>query len=291
MIDPDSRVAGGGVAALKSAGIAVTVGVLEPEAQALNRGFVLSRTQGRPLVTLKLATTLDGKIATASGESRWITGPDARQDSHLLRMTHDAILVGIGTALADDPALTCRLPGITDQPMRVVMDGQGRLPSSAKLADSAVQTLQFVAQQGAGAPPKGVKQIGVRSTETGLSVPAVLGTLADHGITRLMVEGGGQIAASFLQADCVDQVVWYRASLVLGSDARPGIAGLASSRLMDATRFDLVSSRALGPISWLIWLILQAWSPVVSIQIHWITPILRHPPHIRPCGVRGVASC
>ncbi|MDF1750091.1 MAG: bifunctional diaminohydroxyphosphoribosylaminopyrimidine deaminase/5-amino-6-(5-phosphoribosylamino)uracil reductase RibD [Alphaproteobacteria bacterium] len=246
MIDPDSRVAGGGIAALEAAGISVTVGVLEREAQRLNHGFILSRMQHRPMVTLKLATTLDGKIATASGESRWITGPEARLDAHLLRMTHDAILVGIGTALVDDPALTCRLPGIEIQSLRVVLDGQGRLPQSAKLCDGTVPTLQIVAQDCVSTAPKGVTRLAVPRDENGLCVSAILSALADRGITRVMVEGGGQIAASFLRADYVDQIVWYRAGLVLGADARPGIGDLSISALVDAARFDPVSSRALG---------------------------------------------
>jgi diaminohydroxyphosphoribosylaminopyrimidine deaminase/5-amino-6-(5-phosphoribosylamino)uracil reductase len=246
MIDPDNRVAGGGVSALEAAGIPVTSGVLEREAQLLNQGFVLSRTRNRPLVTLKLATSLDGKIATASGESRWITGPEARQDAQLLRMTHDAILVGIGTALADDPALTCRLPGIQDQPVRIVMDGQGRLPETAKLCDGTVPTLQFVAQDCDTAVPKGVTRLAVPQSQSGLSVPDVLSALAGRGITRLMVEGGGQVAASFLRAECVDRVAWYRSGLVLGADARPGISDLAITALSDATRFELISSRAVG---------------------------------------------
>ena len=246
MIDPDTRVAGGGVAALEAAGVPVTLGVLECEALLSNQGFVLSRTRNRPMVTLKLATSLDGKIATASGESRWITGPEARQDAQLLRMTHDAILVGIGTALADDPALSCRLPGILAQPVRVVLDGQGRLPEIAKLCDGTVPTLQFVAQDCDTAVPKGVTRLAVSQSQSGLSVPDVLSALAGRGITRLMVEGGGQVAASFLRAECVDQVAWYRSGLVLGADARPGISDLAITALSDATRFELISSRAVG---------------------------------------------
>ena len=246
MIDPDNRVAGGGVTALEAAGIPVTLGVLEREALLLNQGFVLSRTRNRPMVTLKLATSLDGKIATASGESRWITGPEARQDAQLLRMTHDAILVGIGTALADDPALTCRLQGILVQPVRVVLDGQGRLPETAKLCDGTVPTLQFVAQGCDTAVPKGVTRLAVPQSQSGLSVPDVLSALAGRGITRLMVEGGGQVAASFLRAECVDRVAWYRSGLVLGADARSGISDLAITALSDATRFELISSRAVG---------------------------------------------
>src|SRR6476646_5423929 len=132
--DPDPRVAGGGVASLRTAGIAVETGLCAAEATEVNAGFFQRVRRGRPLVTLKLATSLDGRIATASGESRWITGPPARERAHLLRATHDAILVGTATVLADDPQLTCRLPGLAGRsPVRIVIDRQLRIPLAARL--------------------------------------------------------------------------------------------------------------------------------------------------------------
>src|SRR5205807_1599359 len=131
--DPDARVAGGGVARLRAAGLALEVGLCAAEAAEINAGFFQRVRLGRPLVTLKLATSLDGRIATASGESQWITGAPAREYAHLLRATHDAILVGTDTVLTDDPELTCRLPGLGHRsPVRVVLDRQLRIPLAAK---------------------------------------------------------------------------------------------------------------------------------------------------------------
>src|SRR5262249_28820748 len=136
--DPDPRVSGRGLARLRAAGIAVTTGVCAAEANELNAGFFTRVKLGRPLVSLKLATTLDGRIATRTGDSKRITGEAARRRAHLLRATHDAVLVGTGTALADDPALTCRLPGLADcSPVRVVLDRALRLPDTAKLMATA----------------------------------------------------------------------------------------------------------------------------------------------------------
>lgn len=139
-VDPDPRVSGRGLARLRDAGVDVVEGVRRDEAEALNAGFFSRVRTGRPLVTLKCATTLDGRIALSNGESKWITGPEARRRGHLLRCDHDAILIGSGTALADDPALTCRLPGLEGcSPVRVVMDGSLRLPVTSALVRSARQ--------------------------------------------------------------------------------------------------------------------------------------------------------
>ncbi len=138
MQDPDPRVSGRGIARLREAGVEVTVGPCREEATQLNLGFFLRVTEGRPMVTLKLATSLDGRIATASGDSKWITGEQARAEAHSLRASHDAVLVGSGTALADDPALTCRLPGMEDRsPVRVIADSRLRLPLSAEVVRTA----------------------------------------------------------------------------------------------------------------------------------------------------------
>src|SRR3984893_7773307 len=138
--DPDPRVAGAGIARLRAGGIGVEIGLGAAEAAEINAGFLQRVRLGRPLVTLKLATSLDGRIATAAGESRWITGPLARERGHLLRATHDAILVGTATVLADDPQLTCRLPGLVDRsPVRIVIDRQLRIPPSVRLIAEARQ--------------------------------------------------------------------------------------------------------------------------------------------------------
>ncbi|MBE0696799.1 MAG: dihydrofolate reductase family protein, partial [Anaerolineaceae bacterium] len=133
-VDPDPRVSGRGLASLEAAGIVAECGLLGPEAREINMGFVLRLTAKRPMITLKLATTLDGRIATHGGESHWITGDLARNRGHLLRAQHDAIMVGVGTAIADAPQLTCRLPGLESRsPARVILDGRGRLPLTSPL--------------------------------------------------------------------------------------------------------------------------------------------------------------
>ncbi|MEQ8830690.1 MAG: bifunctional diaminohydroxyphosphoribosylaminopyrimidine deaminase/5-amino-6-(5-phosphoribosylamino)uracil reductase RibD [Alphaproteobacteria bacterium] len=247
MPDPDVRVSGRGLERMRSAGISVETGVLEDEAARLNAGFLSHRLRGRPFVTLKLATTLDGKIATAAGESQWITGSEARADAHLLRMTHDAVLVGIGTALADDPALTCRLPGVPGAGRRVVLDSMGRLPPDAALCDGARPTVQLVSSDAPEDTPSGVERIVVaRGQGGGLDPKACLAALAGKGITRLMVEGGGAVAASFLREGLVDRIVWYRAAFAMGGDGRDGIAPFGLVRLSDAQRFLPIASRVLG---------------------------------------------
>ena len=235
--DPDERVSGRGLALIREAGIAVTEGVLAAEAQHLNAGFLKRIREGLPLVTLKLATTLDGCIATSTGESQWITGPEARRHGHLLRATHDAIMVGRGTAEQDNPSLTCRLPGLEDRsPVRVVLDSQGRLPASLKLfSDDAAPTWHITSQTLGLAP---AARIDPR---------AALRHLAGKGITRVLVEGGGQLAASLLQTDLVDRIAWFRAPTVIGADGLSGIGNLSVTRIADMRRFARIELRQLGP--------------------------------------------
>ena len=154
--DPDPRVDGKGVAALRAAGVTVEVGCLAGEAVALNRGFLTRMSAGRPMVTLKLAASIDARIATGTGESRWISGPAALRRAHLLRASHDAVMVGIGTALADDPQLTCRLPGMGDRsPVRIVVDRRLRLPLTAKLVRDARNVPTWIVTAAGQAPGRG----------------------------------------------------------------------------------------------------------------------------------------
>ncbi len=253
--DPDPRVSGRGIARLRDAGIAVDSGLCAAEAAELNAGFFSRVKLGRPLVTLKLATSLDGRIATASGESRWITGPAARQRAHLLRATHDAVLVGTGTALADDPELTCRLPGLEDRsPVRIVIDRTLRLPATLKLlaetnkAPTWMVTLPSsdVPRQAALAK-QGIKIIAVDSDgAAGVDLAVLLRRLGDEGLTRILVEGGGRLAAALLRGGLVDRLVWMRAPLIVGNDGVPAIAALGLDRLAGAPRFALVSSEIAG---------------------------------------------
>ncbi|MBP5856874.1 bifunctional diaminohydroxyphosphoribosylaminopyrimidine deaminase/5-amino-6-(5-phosphoribosylamino)uracil reductase RibD [Marivibrio halodurans] len=249
MVDPDTRVAGRGIARLRAAGIAVETGLLEREARRLNLGFILNRTAGRPLVTLKLATTLDGRIATAVGESQWITGPAAREAAHQIRADHDAIAVGIGTALSDDPSLTVRLPGDPGPaPLRVVFDSRGRLGADAKLADGAVPSLVLVGE-GVGAPT-GIGGASVAPVARGgdgrIDPVAALTLLAERGVTRLMVEGGGTLAAGLLSAGLVDRIAWFRAGGVIGGDGLAAVGPMGLAALSDMRRFTLAETRPVG---------------------------------------------
>jgi diaminohydroxyphosphoribosylaminopyrimidine deaminase/5-amino-6-(5-phosphoribosylamino)uracil reductase len=201
----------------------------------------------RPRVTLKLATSLDGRIATASGESQWITGEAARLDGHRLRAAHDAILVGVETVLHDDPELTARLPGRTvDQPLRVVLDSRLRTPATAKVAGTNTLILTAAAPA-----PVGAAQVRQVEAEDGRpSILAVLKALKVEGVTSILIEGGGQVAASFLRASAVDRLEWFRAPMLLGAEGRPCVAALALAKLADAPKFRRLSVEAVGDDLW-----------------------------------------
>ncbi|MDQ1192799.1 diaminohydroxyphosphoribosylaminopyrimidine deaminase/5-amino-6-(5-phosphoribosylamino)uracil reductase [Brevundimonas vesicularis] len=198
-------------------------------------------------VTLKLATSLDGRIATASGESQWITGEAARLEGHRLRAAHDAILVGVETVLHDDPELTARLPGRSvDQPLRVVLDSRLRTPRAAKVAGENTLILTAAEPHAIGAAK--VVQVG---TEDGRpTIPAVLKALEAAGATSLLIEGGGQVAASFLRADAVDVLEWFRAPILLGGEGRPCVAALALAKLADAPKFRRLGVEPVGDDLW-----------------------------------------
>jgi diaminohydroxyphosphoribosylaminopyrimidine deaminase/5-amino-6-(5-phosphoribosylamino)uracil reductase len=253
--DPDPRVKGQGHARLRAAGIAVEVGEGAAQAAEINAGFLLRVREGRPLFHLKLASSLDGRIATASGESKWITGEAARADGQRLRATHDAIVVGIGTAAADDPELTCRLPGLAGRsPVRIVLDSKARLAPTSKLATTARQVpVWLVCTSAAPAAAREVLQkAGVEIVEVAaggdgrVDVAAAGQVLGARGLTRVLVEGGGQVAAAFLKAGLVDRITSYRAGLVLGGDGRSAVGELGCNRLDFAPRFRLVLVRSLA---------------------------------------------
>lgn len=243
--DPDPRVSGAGLRRMAAAGIALTTAVAAAEAADLNAGFLLRLSVGRPLVTLKLATTLDGRIATRTGESRWITGAAARQRAHALRASHDAVLIGIGTALADDPLLTCRLPGLADRsPVRIVLDGQLRLPLTSQLVATArsvpvwVVTRDGESTRHAALLEHGVEVIPGRAGEDGmLDLAAVMRLLGERGLTRVLCEGGARLAGAMLRAGLVDRIAWFRAASVIGGDGLPAALGLEVERLERAPVF------------------------------------------------------
>lgn len=201
----------------------------------------------RPSVTLKLATSLDGRIATAAGESKWITGEAARLEGHRLRAAHDAILVGVETVLADDPELTARLPGRpVDQPLRVVLDSRLRTPPTAKLAqgDALILTATEPAAVGAARVER------VEASDGRPAPAAALRAIQRAGARSVLIEGGGQVAASFLRAGLVDRLEWFRAPILLGAEGRPCVAALALAKLGDAPKFRRVSVEPLADDLW-----------------------------------------
>jgi diaminohydroxyphosphoribosylaminopyrimidine deaminase/5-amino-6-(5-phosphoribosylamino)uracil reductase len=200
-------------------------------------------------VTLKLATSLDGRIATAAGESRWITGPEARNLGHRLRAESDAILVGVETVLADDPRLTTRLPEDEPgpDPIRVVLDSRLRTPPGANLAREGTLILTTSDVR----PVGGAEVVGVGPDADGRpAVAAVLEALADRGVRTLMVEGGGRVAAAFVAAGAVDALWWFRAPILLGAEGRPCVAALALAKLADAPKFRRLDVQSVGDDLW-----------------------------------------
>ena len=253
--DPDPRVAGQGLRRLRAAGLDVDVGLCAEEAAELNAGFLSRLRLGRPLVTFKLATSLDGRIAIASGESQWITGPPARERAHALRASHDAIMVGTGTVVADDPQLTCRLPGLGHRsPVRVVIDRHLRIPPAARIIADAHLAPTWVVTLRSADPGRraaflanGVTLIDVNDDgEEQIDLAAALAALGERGITRLLVEGGARLAAAFFRARLVDRLVWVHAPLVIGGDGIPAIAGFDLAALVDARAFERLSTETIG---------------------------------------------
>ena len=248
--DPDPRVSGKGHALLRAVGIQVTEHIAEAEARRANHGFFLRVEQNRPQVTLKLATSLDGRIATQSGQSRWITGPEARRAVHALRGQHDAVMVGIGTALADDPDLTIRDLGFAHQPVRVVVDSALRLPLNSRLVQRAHEVALWLCHapgtQDANLQAMGARLIPCRSAPGGLCITDLLAQLATAGLTRILCEGGAGIAAALLAAGLVDDLVLVSAGRLFGADGTEAVAGLGEVTLGGAPEFQLVDQRPVG---------------------------------------------
>ncbi len=250
LTDPDPRVDGGGIRMLRQAGIAVTAGVGAAQAQRDHAGFLLRVTQGRPFVTLKLAGTLDGRIATATGESQWITGPGARRAVHLMRARHDAVMVGAGTVRADDPSLTVRGLGIDRQPVRVVVSRAMKLSADAQLARTARDAPVWLChgQEADVAPWTAQGAISLPcATQSGQVDPlSAMQALAARGITRVFCEGGGMLAASLLNAGLVDELVVFSAGVAIGAEGTPMLAAMGVDRLGLAPRFQLADVTRLG---------------------------------------------
>lgn len=253
LTDPDPRVSGKGHAMLRAAGIAVTENIAADQARRANAGFLKRITQGLPAVTLKLATTLDGRIATATGQSRWITGPEARRYVHALRLSHDAVLVGSGTARVDDPDLTARNIGATHQPVRIVLDRTLSHRPDSRLGRSAGEAPVWMvhAEDAAAAAVSAWAQTGATliacpAPEGRLDMPVAMNLLAQRGLTRILCEGGGTLAASLIRTNLVDDLIQITAGTLIGADGIAALGNLGTATLADAPRFALVDTRALG---------------------------------------------
>ena len=255
MEDPDPRVSGRGFAALQGAGITVETGMMAAAARRLNAGFLSRVERGRPHLTLKLAATLDGRIATRSGDSRWITGPAARSRVHLMRSQSDAVLIGAGTARADDPVLDVRGlgPGAA-QPVRVIADGGLSLPLEGRLVAGARDIPVLVLHGKAAAAERraaligmGVQTVEVAQDDSGmLDLEHAFRRLAETGLTRVLCEGGGRLAAALLAAGLVDEIALFTAGKAIGSDGVAAAGALGLERLADAPEFELQSVEPIG---------------------------------------------
>jgi len=259
MADPNSQVKGRGIVALRRAGIAVTTEVAQEKASQLNRWYSHWATTGRPYVILKAGMTLDGKVATAKGESRWITGWLARQDAHRLRSLVDAVVVGVGTILHDDPTLTARLSDrplklAPRQPLRVVLDSWLRTPSTAKVCAKQGLAKTLIATTSRASRPRrrsveraGVEVVSIVAKNGRVSFSALLKILGKRGITSLLIEGGSTVNASALREKLVNHVVLYLApTLMGGQDAKAMIGDRGPKRLAQVRKLRHVSVRRMG---------------------------------------------
>ena len=252
MVDPHPSVAGAGIEQLRAAGIDVDVGLLEQSAMAVNRGFVKRHRQGLPFVTVKLASSVDGRTALANGVSQWITGPEARADVQRLRAASCAIVTGIGTVSSDDPSLTVRdatIELLGRQPLRVVLDTRLRLSPQAKLLQQPGQTLVVHARDDGGSAltAAGAELWRAPTRDRSIDIDAVLRELARRECNEVLIEAGPTLAGSVLAGGWADELILYLAPLVLGDAARPLAQLPQLTQLNDACRFQWVETRRVGP--------------------------------------------
>ncbi|MCH2549568.1 MAG: bifunctional diaminohydroxyphosphoribosylaminopyrimidine deaminase/5-amino-6-(5-phosphoribosylamino)uracil reductase RibD [Alphaproteobacteria bacterium] len=253
--DPDSRVSGQGIDILREAGIEVLENVLRHESESLNAGFFTRLKLGRPLVTMKVATSADGQIATAMGKSKWITSELARKRAHLMRAQYDALIVGIGTVLKDDPLLTCRLNGLEDRsPIRVVIDSNLRINPSCNLVLTSVEVPTWIFTVGNKDAKSlyqfqknGTELISVSENENGLvDLNEVLDILGDRGISRVLSEGGSILNSSLIRSNLVDQIAWFRSTKLIGGDGRSVFESIGVKDVDDMIEFELTKRESIG---------------------------------------------
>jgi diaminohydroxyphosphoribosylaminopyrimidine deaminase/5-amino-6-(5-phosphoribosylamino)uracil reductase len=252
--DPNPKVNGSGIQRLREARIEVVENILQKECLAVISGFVMVVTNHRPLIRLKLASSLDGKIATSAGESQWITGESSRRAAHAMRGRHDAVMVGVGTVIADDPELTCRIQGFRSAPLvRIVIDSHLRTPLMSKLVRTAAQHPLWILHRD-GADPlrkKALEAAGVRLMElptspAGIDLAAAAKQLAKAGLTRILSEGGGTLAAGLLRANLVDRLAWFHAPGIIGGDGWPAAQGFGVTKLEAMPHFTLMAQERFG---------------------------------------------
>lgn len=251
MQDPYREVSGSGIAALTDAGLRVRVGLMQSAAQDLNSGFLSRVTRGRPLVRMKIACSLDGRIAMADGQSQWITGPDARADVQRMRARAGAILTGIGTVLADDPSLTVRDPALDTlgrQPLRVVVDSRLRMPLSAGMLALAGETLIYCIDGDKQdlLRDAGADVIPVASVADRVSIEAVLTDLGRRGINEVLVEAGPGLAGSMIAKGFADELVIYQAPHIMGSETLDMVHTPRWQQLADRRALDIIDTRRVG---------------------------------------------
>lgn len=252
--DPDPRVSGRGITALKNAGIAVRLGIEAEAARAVNAGFLSRIERGRPHILLKLAASLDGRIATRTGESRWITGSAARRYVHAIRARSDAVLIGAGTARADDPMLDVRGLGLgARKPVRVVADGSLSIPLTGRLVQTARDRPLWVLHRPDAPPDRadalrnaGAILLPVPAPDGLLDMSAALTDLAERGLTNILCEGGGRIAASLLARGLVDKLAVFSAGKIIGGDGTPAVQPFGLETLLQAPEFSLIRSQTVG---------------------------------------------
>jgi len=251
--DAAAHVNGKGVEALQKAGIEVIEGICEEQARALNQGFFLAQAKKRPFITLKIASTLDSKIASAGGESKWITGEQARRYAHLERSRHDAIAIGSGTLLTDDPSLTTRLQGVDHDPVRIVFDTHLKTPKDAKVFENiSTAPLWIICGEGADdvkadqLTDQGARIIRAQIENEHLHLRSALNTLSENGITRLLVEGGASLISAFLRQGLYERILWFRSSSVMGASGRHAVDNLNIDHLDDMLRLTRKEVKPLG---------------------------------------------